>query len=127
MSAWREALDAQRLSDRVEAYQRASPEAVAAREAEYDRIAPRWREFRDAPSFGIVRQRVLFVERRPYDGAWAWFGHLGYESRFSMDGAVALMKRIREAGILDASIVPSLLTHGPNTTDEQIATGVILV
>lgn len=43
MSAWREALDAQRLSDRVEAYQRASPEAVAAREAEYDRIAPRWR------------------------------------------------------------------------------------
>jgi hypothetical protein len=112
-SNWREATEHE-----------ASPEQVAFREAEYDRICPRWRAFKYATHFTITRGIGLDLQRRPFDGSWMWGAGGGYESRFSFDSAVVMMKRIQARGITDAHIAPNVVGNKPpDVTAMQVTEG----
>ena len=104
--------------------QEASPEQVAFREAEYDRICPKWRAFKTATHFTIHRGQGYHLQRRPFDGAWMWGSGGGYESRFSFDSAVVMMKRIQARGITDAHIAPNVVgSKPPDVTPMQVTEG----
>ena len=115
MSNWRDATEHE-----------ASSEQVAFREAEYDRICPRWRAFKSATHFTISRGIGYDLQRRPFDNLWFWGAGGGYESRFSFDGAVVMMKRIQARGITDAHIRPNVVgSKPPDVTDMQATEGEI--
>jgi len=129
VSNWRDALRAEHLLDRERAYTNASHDAVAFREAEYDRICPRWREFKAATCFLMGRGSLsgplglCYLERRPYDGAWNWDATVStHASRFTLEGAVAMQKRLDAFGIRDSVIVPKP-SGDPTVTEAQAAAG----
>ncbi len=124
MSNWKDATDARNTEERARLDAFFSPEAEAERFAGYDRIAPRWREFRDASSY-VISMRSRYLERRPFDGAWArWATDQRFASRFTLDGALVMMKRLSAAGFRDYSLEPEV-NGAPNVTDEEANAGAL--